>query len=356
MPLIYICFALVAFAILMYVLMDGWDLGVGILFLVAPRDVERDQMMESIVPFWDGNETWLVFGGVTLFATFPAVYAAVLQSMYFPIMIMLFALVFRGVSFEFRARATSSKAPWNWSFGIGSIAAGFAQGVILGRLVEGVQFRLAASGQSLTITLFPLLCGVAMVAGYSLLGAAWLVYKTVGSTQTFGREVSRAAWLFTMASFILVGVWAPISIAEVSGRWFVSPCVFLFGSLGLALAAAFVAFGRSIWRSQSDARLLQLAVAMTLLAFAGVGATIWPYAIPYRVSIIQAAADLSSIKFALVGIVIVLPVVLAYQLFAYRVFSGKVRSGEISYGAPIPKHPDISARRTHEREPALHLS
>jgi cytochrome d ubiquinol oxidase subunit II len=332
---IYLAAALIALAVLLYVLLDGWDLGVGILFPIAPREQERDQMMESIAPFWDGNETWLVFDGVTLFAAFPSVYALTLQAMYLPVMVMLFALVFRGISFEFRSRSKDSKTIWNWTFALGSIVAAFSQGMILGKLVQGVHLEHEPYGQTFTITLFPLLCGIAMVSGYALLGSSWLVYKTDGTTKIFGREVSRFAWLLTMATFAVACFWTPLSVAEVARRWFTFPGSLLFIALAVVLVVASIAFWRSIWDSQSDARLLQLAVAMTVLAFVGVGATIWPYAIPYRVSIIDGAADLSSIRFALVGIVIVLPVVVAYQLFAYRVFRGKVRSGKFSCGAPI---------------------
>lgn len=351
MLLVYVSFALIGFAVLLYVLMDGWDLGVGTLSLIAPRDAERDEMVDSIAPFWDGNETWLVFGGVTLFAAFPRVYALALQNLYLPVMLMLFALVFRGISFEFRGHATGSKTAWNWSFGLGSIVAAFSQGVILGKFVQGVQLQPAPYGQTFTITLFPLLCGVAVVAGYTLLGSAWLIYKTGGTTQIFGREVSRAAWLLTMATFALVCLWTPLSVAQVARRWFAMPASLLFIALAVALVAVSIAFWRSIWSSGSDARLLQLAVAMTVLAFVGFGGTIWPYAIPYRISIIEGAADLTSIKFALIGIVIVLPLVVTYQLYAYRVFGGKVHEGEGLYGTP-----HIRARRTHEREPGLHLS
>src|SRR5579864_5555519 len=160
MLLVYLSFALIAFAVLLYVLMDGWDLGVGILFLIAPRDAERDEMMESIAPFWDGNETWLVFGGVTLFAAFPAVYASTLQALYLPVMVMLFALVFRGISFEFRAHSKDSRRFWNRTFALGSLIAAFAQGMILGKLVQGVQLQHGPYGQTFTISLFPLLCGI----------------------------------------------------------------------------------------------------------------------------------------------------------------------------------------------------
>ena len=323
----YLIFALIALAVLMYVLMDGWDLGVGILFLAAPRDQERDEMMESIVPFWDGNETWLVFGGVTLFGAFPTVYASVLQLLYLPVMVMLFGLVFRGISFEFRGHATGSKALWNWAFGLGSIVTAFSQGMMLGRLIQGVPLRPAVFGQTFTISLFPLVCGVAMVSGYSLLGAAWLIHKTDGTTQTFAREISRAVWLLTLATFFITCVWTPLSVADAAKRWFGFPQSLLFVALAVALVAVALAFWRSIWSSQNDARPLRLAVMMTLLAFAGVGGTIWPYALPYRVSIVAAAADPVSLKFVLIGIVIVLPLVLIYQLYAYRIFAGKVREG-----------------------------
>src|SRR6266478_1580168 len=254
MQLPYLAFALIALAVLVYVLMDGWDLGVGILFPIAAREQERDEMMESIAPFWDGNETWLVFGGVTLFAAFPSIYAWTLQVMYLPVMVMLFALVFRGISFEFRSHSRDSRTLWNWTFALGSIIAAFAQGMMLGKFVQGVQLQHRPYGQTFTISLFPLLCGMAMVSGYALLGSAWLVYKTNGATQIFGREVSRAAWLLTMALFTVACVWTPLSVSEVARRWFTLPGSLFFVALAVALIAVSLAFWRSIWKSQSDAR------------------------------------------------------------------------------------------------------
>jgi len=355
MMLPYLLFGITAFAVLMYVLMDGWDLGVGILFLVAPRDQERDKMMESIEPFWDANETWLVFGGVVLFGAFPIVYASALQILYVPVMVMLFGLVFRGISFEFRAHTTGSKALWNWAFGLGSIIAAFMQGMMLGRLVQGLPLEPRPLGQTFTISLFPLLCGLAMVAGYSLLGAAWLVYKTDGTTQMFAREVSRSVWLFTVALFVIAVVWTPMSVAEVARRWFALPQALLFLGVGVALVAAALAFWRSIWTSKTDARLLRLAITMTCLAAGGVALTIWPYALPYRLPIVDAAADPASLIFLLVGIIIVLPIVVGYQLSAYRVFTGKVREGVFAYEAPVAP-PAIQVRRVRDSGPTLHFS
>jgi cytochrome d ubiquinol oxidase subunit II len=352
----YLIFGLIALAVLMYVLMDGWDLGVGILFLAAPRDQERDTMMESIAPFWDGNETWLVFGGVTLFGAFPIVYASALQVLYLPVMVMLFGLVFRGISFEFRAHTTTgSRTLWNWAFGLGSIVTAFSQGMMLGRLIQGVPLQPPPFGQTFTISLFPLLCGLAMVAGYSLLGAAWLVYKTDGTTQTFAREVSRSVWLLTLATFVIACVWTPLSITEVARRWFGFPLSVLFAALAVALIVAALAFWRSIWTSDDDARLLRLAVLMTFLAFAGFAGTIWPYALPYKLSIANAAADPMSLRFVLVGVIVVLPIVVVYQLYAYRVFAGKVRQNALSYAMPVGPSV-VNSRHTHESNPALHLS
>jgi cytochrome d ubiquinol oxidase subunit II len=348
-------FGLVGFAVLMYVLMDGWDLGVGILFLVAPRDQERDKMMESIEPFWDGNETWLVFGGVVLFGAFPIIYASALQALYVPVMVMLFGLVFRGISFEFRSHATDSKALWNWTFGLGSIVTAFMQGMMLGKLIQGLPVQTLPFGQTFTISFFPLLCGLAMVAGYSVLGAAWLVDKTDGTTQIFAREVSRSVWLLTMATFVIAAVWTPLSIPEVAKRWFGFPQALLFLGLAVALIAAALAFWRSIWTSRNDGRLLRLAVLMTCLASGGVAATTWPYALPYRLSIADAAADPVSLRFVAVGIILVLPIVVGYQLYAYSVFAGKVREAMFTYEASVAP-PAIQARRVHDRSPGLHFS
>jgi cytochrome bd ubiquinol oxidase subunit II len=352
--LAYISFAIVALAVLFYVLMDGWDLGVGILFLLAAREQQRDKMMASIAPFWDGNETWLVFGGVTLFATFPTVYALTLQALYLPLMVMLFALLFRGISFEFRAHAKNSKTLWNWAFALGSIIAGFVQGMMLGKLVQGIPLQHGPHGQIFTISLFPVLCGMAMVSGYALLGSAWLVYKTEGATQIFGREVSRAAWLFTMTLFVVACVWTPISVPEVARRWFTLPGSLLFVADAIVLVGVSISFWRSIWASQSDARLLQFSILMTVLAFIGFAGTVWPYAIPYKLSIVAGAGDPGSIKFALVGIIAVLPIVLTYQLYAYRVFRDKAKVSEMSY--ETSRRSDIRARRTHEGVSRLHLS
>jgi cytochrome d ubiquinol oxidase subunit II len=326
----YMSILIIALAVLMYVLLDGWDLGVGILFLIASNEHERDQMIASIVPFWDGNETWLVFGGVTLFATFPVAYALALKALYLPVMVMLIALVFRGVSFEFRPHAEASRVFWNRSFALGSIIASFSQGYIVGRLIQGVPISYPSDAQALTTFLLPLLCSVAMVGGYSLLGAAWLIYKLDGETQDFGRKVSRAAWLVAIGALVLACLCASLSVPQVAQRWFALPNLPIFAVVAGSIAAAALALWRSIGNLRSDARPLQWAIVMTVLAFIGLGATIWPYVLPYQISILEGAADEVTLEFALVGIMIVLPFVLAYQLFAYHVFGGKVQHSDLS--------------------------
>jgi cytochrome bd ubiquinol oxidase subunit II len=340
----YLAYAFIALSILAYVLMDGWDLGVGILFLVAPGDVERDQMMESIAPFWDGNETWLVFGGVTLLATFPRVYADALETLYLPVMVMLFALVFRGISFEFRGRANDQQRIWNWIFGLASLLASFSQGMLLGMVIQGFEPGLA-SGATVSLRLFELLCGLAMVAGYSLLGAAWLVCKTDGSSQIFGRKVSQAAFLLTIGTFVAACIWTPVLIDAVARRWFGLPYSGLFFFLAIGLVTFALSFWRSIWDlSRDDARLLWLVVMMTLFAFAGFGATVWPYILPYQLSIVDGAADINTLKFSLIGVVLIIPMVMAYQVFAYRVFRGKVPDAGGNYESVSPAS-RIPARR-----------
>jgi cytochrome d ubiquinol oxidase subunit II len=237
-----------------------------------------------------------------------------------------------------------------------SLVAGFVQGMMLGKVAQGVQSFALADGNSVSVSLFPIFSGLAMVAGYSLLGSAWLVCKTEGSTQTFGREVSQAAWLFTMVTFIVVSVWAPLSISQVSRRWFAWPAMSLFGVVAIGLITVAVCFWRSIWSmAGSDARLLWLVVVMTLFAFLGFGATLWPYILPYRLSIVEGAADPTTIQFALVGVILTMPMVAIYQLYAYRIFRGKVPRIGQDYDALVSA-PSISARCTHERESASHLS
>ena len=210
----------VAFGVAMYVVMDGFDLGLGILFPFAPGDADRDLMMESIAPIWDGNETWLVFGGTLLIGAFPVAYAVVLPALYVPLMVMLFALVFRGIAFEFRFRAGRFRRLWDWSFSGGSALAAFCQGVSLGALIDGLPARDGAftGGPGTFLSLFAIVCGLGLAAGYALLGATWLIFKTSGTTEGFGRRAARPALLATLAFIGLVSLWTPLTQPQIAHR------------------------------------------------------------------------------------------------------------------------------------------
>ena len=347
--------ALVAvLGIVIYVLADGFDLGVGILFLVAPRNRDRDVMMESIAPFWDGNETWLVLGGTLLLAAFPAAYYVLLPAFYVPVMLMLFSLILRGISFEFRFQPGPFQRAWDWTFAAGSIMATVAQGFVLGGFIKGVTMRdgVFAGGAFDFFGVLGLLCGAGLIGGYALLGAAWLVWKTEGSTQTFGREVGRAALLLTGLSMALVSLWTAVTQPEVASRWFAWPgilpqAVLPFGALGTALV-----LWRSFWGSRDGLPFL-LGVILFLFGFAGLAVSLFPYIVPRQVTIWTGAADIASLRFVAAGLVVILPIIVLYLGHAYWVFRGKSRE-TIGYGAePIP---DTSSRSSGSLQNELHLS
>jgi cytochrome bd ubiquinol oxidase subunit II len=323
LPLI---FALtVAFSIALYVVLDGFDLGIGILFLLAPSDPDRDTMMNSIAPVWDGNETWLVMGGTLLFAAFPVVYAAVLPALYVPLMLMLFALVFRGVAFEFRFRATQSRFLWDWAFSAGSGLAALMQGMMLGAFIDGVPVR---DGQFAGTTRaffsgFALASGFGVVAGYALLGATWLIFKTEATTQDFARRLAPASLAATLLFIGIVSVWTPLVHPFIRDRWFSLPN-FLF-LWPVPFVTAVLAFG--IWRAVAGRRdylPFLLSIGLFMIAFVGLAISLWPYAIPYSVTIWQAAGSRDTLLFLAVGTAIILPVTLAYLGYAHWIFRGKV--------------------------------
>jgi cytochrome d ubiquinol oxidase subunit II len=326
LPLIFAL--IVAFSIALYVVLDGFDLGVGILFLLAPSEGERDTMMNSIAPVWDGNETWLVMGGTLLFAAFPVVYAAVLPAFYVPLMLMLFALVFRGVAFEFRFRATRSRPLWDWAFSVGSAIAALMQGMMLGAFIDGVPVR---GGQFAGTTFsffspFTLASGFGVVAGYALLGATWLIFRTEAPTQDFARRLAPATLMATLVFIGIVSIWTPFAYPFITDRWFSLPNFLFLWPVPFVTAA--LAFG--IWRSVGGKRdwlPFLLSVGLFMIAFIGLGISLWPYAIPYSVTIQQAAGSRDTLLFLAVGTAIILPITLAYLGYAHWVFRGKVSSG-----------------------------
>ena len=340
-----------ALAVIIYVLADGFDLGVGILFLAAPRDADRDVMMASVEPVWDGNETWLVLGGTLLWAAFPSAYYVLLPAFYLPLMLMLLALVLRGVSFAFRLQATRFRRVWDYAFAGGSFVAAFMQGLVLGGFIGGVRMQAGvfAGGPFDVFGVLGMLCGVGVASGYALLGAGWLVWKAEGPTQVFGREIGRAALLLTGAMMLLVSAWTALSDAAVAARWFGWPNPVFLAPVPLITGLVAYALWRSLW-STHETRAFRLAISMFLLGFAGLAISLWPYIIPQQVTIWSGAADPQTLWFAGVGLVIVIPVVLAYQAYGYWVFRGKTRA-EMSIDTERP----LQTRPAPSDQPSLPL-
>jgi cytochrome d ubiquinol oxidase subunit II len=325
----FIWAGLIAIAVLAYVLLDGFDLGVGILFLGYKPGEERDVTMNSVAPVWDGNETWLILGGGGLFAVFPLAYAVIMPALYAPIIAMLLALIFRGVAFEYRWRTQRGRFLWDWSFALGSIVAAFAQGVALGALVQGitVEGRAYAGGWWDWLTPFSILTGVALVVGYSLLGATWLVLKTEGRIQQHARNYAyRAA--FTMLVLIgVVSVATPYLNPAYLERWFGWPTA-MFSVLVPALVLGCFYLLYSGLQRGYDMQPFLATMGIFVLCYIGIGISFYPFIVPTSVTIWQAAAPDNSLAFLLVGALVLLPLIIAYTAYAYWVFRGKVRPGE----------------------------
>jgi cytochrome d ubiquinol oxidase subunit II len=323
---------LLAFAVLAYVILDGFDLGVGILFPLMPDERHRDAMMNSVAPVWDGNETWLVLGGGGLFAVFPLAYAIIMPALYAPVIALLLGLVFRGVAFEFRWKARRGKFLWDWAFAAGSTVAAFAQGIALGALVQGIPVagRAYAGGWWDWLTPFSLLTGVALVCGYALLGATWLVYKTQGDVQ---RCAYRFAWIATVATLLaiaLVSAWTPFLSEAFLHRWFDWPQVLYVAPVPLLVAgAAFVLFTGLRRRRELSPFLASL--ALFVLSFIGLLISFFPYIVPTSVTLWEAAAPDESLGFLLAGAAFLIPVILLYTAYSYWVFRGKVETGGAGY-------------------------
>jgi cytochrome d ubiquinol oxidase subunit II len=319
---------LIGTAVAMYVILDGFDLGIGILFPFTRSERERDQMMRSVAPFWDGNETWLVLGGGGLWVAFPRAYAVIMPALYLPVIVMLLALVFRGVAFEFRT-VSRSKTWLNVAFTIGSALAAFAQGVILGGLIQGIPVSngvYAGSGFEWA-TPFALLCGLALIAGYGLLGACWLVMKTEGPVAARARRQARTLLLTVLLFMAIVSLWTPFVEPRIAARWFALPN-FLF-LWPVPVVTALVAF--LLWRwleNGREAPPFLAAIALFLLGYLGLVISNFPYLVPPSLTVWETAAAPASQIFMLLGTLVLLPMILGYIAFIYWLFRGKVREGE----------------------------
>ena len=320
---------IIAFSVFMYVLLDGFDLGIGILFPFAPDDAARNTMMDTVAPVWDGNETWLVLGGVGLFAAFPLAYAIILPALYFPILLMLVALIFRGVAFEFRAKADTSRYLWDRAFHWGSLLATFAQGVVLGGFIGGfeVQGRDYVGGLFGWLTPFSVMTGLGLIAGYGLLGATWLIMKTEGPLQDWAYDRARAYLIGTLVLIGIVSLWTPFFDRAIAERWFSWPNIAYLSPVPILTALLALGLWRGL-RTRGEIAPFIYAIGLFLLSYAGLAISMWPYVVPRVVTIWEAAAAPKSQIFLLVGIAIILPLTLAYTAYSYWVFRGKVREGE----------------------------
>jgi cytochrome d ubiquinol oxidase subunit II len=321
---------IIAFAVFAYVVMDGFDLGIGVLFPTFKAGAERDQAMNSIAPFWDGNETWLVLGGGGLFAAFPLAYAVILPATYPLVIAMLLGLVFRGVAFEYRWRDPAHRPLWDVAFTLGSLAAALCQGMILGALLQGitVEGRAYAGSWWDWLTPYTLLTGLGTVAGYALLGACWLVWRLEGSAQAHARRLGKAAGVATLVLMAAVSLYNVLLRPEYAEKWLGTPELYYLWPVPIltALLAAM------LWRALSTdrhSRPFWLSLALFFMGMVGLGVTIWPNVVPPGITIWEAAAPERSQVFMLVGVAITMPLIIGYTAWAYWVFRGKV--GEEGY-------------------------
>jgi len=318
---------IIAFGVLMYVVLDGFDLGIGLLFPLLPERKSRDTMMNSVAPVWDGNETWLVLGGAGLFGAFPLAYAVLLPALYLPLTLMLIGLIFRGVAFEFRFKASDrGRRWWDLAFAAGSALATFMQGVALGSFIQGVEVenRSYAGGPFDWLTPFSLFVGVALCLGYALLGAAWLVMKTEGELQ---QRLWRLLWPLTFLVLAAIGgvsLWTPFLNPEIEARWFTWPNLLYLAPVPLLVAALSGLLLRAEAR-QRDRQPFLLALLLFALSYVGLGISLWPYIIPREIDIWTAAAPPESQGFLIIGVVPMVLIILSYTGYSYWVFRGKVR-------------------------------
>jgi cytochrome bd ubiquinol oxidase subunit II len=319
---------IIGVAVALYVILDGFDLGIAMLFPFARSDGDRDRMMSSIAPFWDGNETWLVLGGGGLLVAFPRAYAIIMPALYLPVIVMLLALVFRGVAFEFRG-ISRSKRLWDVAFSGGSLLASLAQGAILAGLIQGIKVENGVfSGSAFDwATPFALLCALGVAAGYALLGALWLVIKTEGALAALAREQAKILLLVMLAFMGVVSLWTPLAYPRIAERWFSTPNIFYLWPVPIA-TAMLAAFCWYALEKGAELPPFLAAVGLFLLGYLGLAISTYPYLVPPSLTVFQAAAAPSSQMFMLIGTIVLLPMIIGYFVLVHWLFRGKVREGE----------------------------
>ncbi len=317
---------IIIFGVMMYVVMDGFDLGIGMLFPFVKGEQDRDVMMNTVAPVWDGNETWLVLGGAGLFGAFPMAYSVVLEALYLPLILMLIGLIFRGVAFEFRFKAKADKRHiWDKAFIWGSLIATFFQGVALGAFLEGFKVvdRHFAGGTLDWLTPFSLFCGLGLIVAYTLLGCTWLIMKTEGSLQQKMHDIARPLALVLLVVIGIVSLWTPIAYPQIADRWFSMPNLVWFMPVPILVLVTFYGLLKAVARNAHYTPFL-LTLVLIFLGYSGLGISLWPNIIPPSISIWDAAAPPQSQGFMLVGTLFILPFILMYTFWSYYVFRGKV--------------------------------
>ncbi len=323
MTLVVIWSCLIGLAIILYVVLDGFSLGIALLFPTTKDEGERDLLMDSIAPVWDANQTWIVFGGGALFIAFPVVYGVLFNALYIPLLTFIFGLIFRGVSFEFRANATRKKA-WNRAFFFGSLVAVLAQGLSLGGIISGVKVAGGrfAGGAFDWLTPFSVAVGIALVSGYILLGSTYLIIKTTGPVQD--RAYRQAFWaaLVVLGFQVLVTFWTPVHYPMVLTYWFNPPRIYFIWVFPVMGLIAFYHLLRSL-KQRREVRPFFCTVFLFLAGYLGLAASLYPYAVPPSITFQEAIAQHETLRFTLWGAVIVMPLVLGYTIYSYSVFRGK---------------------------------
>ena len=324
LPLIWAI--IIIFGVMMYVVMDGFDLGIGILFPFIKGEKDRDVMMNTVAPVWDGNETWLVLGGAALFGAFPLAYSVILSALYLPLILMLMGLIFRGVAFEFRFKARPEKRHiWDMSFIGGSLVATFFQGVALGAFIDGIPVvnRQYAGGGLDWLTPFSVFCGLALIVAYALLGCTWLIMKTEGPLQASMHKLGKPLALALLVIMGVVSLWTPLTHTDIAARWFTLPNLFWFLPVPILVLVTFYGLIKAIARNAHYTPFL-LTLVLVFLGYSGLGISLWPHIIPPSISIWDAAAPPQSQGFMLVGTLFIIPFILGYTFWSYYVFRGKV--------------------------------
>ncbi|NNG80639.1 cytochrome d ubiquinol oxidase subunit II [Acinetobacter sp. ANC 5378] len=328
----FIWIVIIAVGVLIYVVLDGFDLGIGILFPFFKAQQERDVMMNTVAPVWDGNETWMVLGGAGLFAAFPLVYSTVLSALYLPIILMVIALIFRGVAFEFRFKSRRNRHLWDMAFIGGSILTGFLQGIILGAYIQGIKTtnRIYTGGGLDWLTPFSVFTGIGVVVLYATLGCGWLIFKTDADLQNRMYQLMPKMIIALFIIFGGVSIYTPLAHPAIAERWFNQPQLTYFSPVPiLVLVFTFLALRACKQRKELSPFIYTL--ALVFLAYTGFLISLWPYIIPPSVTIWDAAAPQSSQLFALIGALLLIPIILIYTGLSYWVFRDKVRIGDKGY-------------------------